>query len=155
LQGNAYWRIPAVTIAPSSQNDVRAAAQFAAAALNANQLAPCRSASSSGGPPAFCGDFAAAVGQQPIVCGTPQYASLTDPIFQCSGAGAVFEVVFSNAGDKCESGNPPAPSLGSSLDPWWRFQLDQLADGKLIGKQFNGTTLLPGSATAPAVSIRA
>jgi hypothetical protein len=152
LQGNAYWRVPAVTISPGSQIDVRAAAQFAAAAMSSNQLAPCRSSSSSGGPPAFCGDFAAAVGQQPVTCGNPQFASLAEPILQCSGAGGVFEVVFSNSGDKCESGNPPSPSLGASLDAWWRFQLDQLADGKLVGKLFNATTVLPGSATAPAVS---
>jgi hypothetical protein len=148
-QGNAYWRVPAVTISPGSQIDVHAAAQFATAALNSNQLSPCRSTSSSGGPPAFCGDFAAAVGQQPVTCASPQFASLSEPIFQCSGAGGVFEFVFSNSGDKCESGNPPAPSLGASLDTWWRFQLDQLADGKL----FNATTMLPGSATAPAVSF--
>uniref|UniRef100_A0A383WDP5 Pherophorin domain-containing protein n=1 Tax=Tetradesmus obliquus TaxID=3088 RepID=A0A383WDP5_TETOB len=151
-QGNAYFRVPALTIAAGSNADVRAAAQFAAAALNANQLSPCRAASSSGGPPAFCGDFAAAVGQQPVVCGTPTFASLVEPIFQCSGAGGVFEVVFSNPGDSCQSGNPPDVSLGASLDPWWRFQLDQLSDGKLVGKQFNGTTLLPGSAVSPAGS---
>ncbi|KAF6253434.1 hypothetical protein COO60DRAFT_421895 [Scenedesmus sp. NREL 46B-D3] len=152
-QGNAYWRVPAVTISPGGQTDVLAAAQFAAAALNADQLAACRSAGSSGGPPAFCGDFAAAVGQQPVVCGTPHFASLAEPVFQCSAAGGVFEVVFSNAGDRCESGNPPALSLGASLDSWWRFQLDQLADGKLIGKQFNATTVLPGSAASPSVSL--
>lgn len=151
MQGSTYFRIPGLTISAGSQVDVSGAAQFTAATLNAQQLSPCIVGSSgSSSVPAFCSDFAAATGQPPVLCATPSFSSFSQAIYQCSGIGATFEVVFSNPGDSCSGGNLPASAV-SSLDSWWRFQLNQLADGVLVGKLFNGTTT-GGTASQPKVS---
>lgn len=149
VQANAYYQVPAVTISPRTQIDVQGAAEFLTATLNQQQPGPCSSSSSSSASsikPAFCNDLP----QPPVMCATANYTN-KGVAAGCPSAGSSFNVLFTNPNDSCAQGNTPAAAIASSLDAWWRQQLDYLADGKT----FNATTVLPGSATAGTVSIMA
>lgn len=149
MQGNAYYQVPAVTIAASRKIDTRGAAEYLAATLNNQQPGPCSSDRSGGSTsassirPAFCSELP----QMPVMCGTATYTYKDAPV-GCSSAGASFNILFMNPNDKCEKGNPPPEEIGLSLDFWWRQQLDWLSNGKL----HNATTVLPGEATSVNVS---